>query len=83
MDNRHYFNAVAHSVDTLKQEHMQFTDTLQRILPGLAQASATDQDRLNTICGDLSALLGQLDDHTRREGDLLQEALLQDEGGEG
>ena len=70
-------------IDSLKREHVQFSDTLHRILPGLAQASATDRERLDAICAELGTLLGQLDEHTRREGDLLQEALLRDEGGEG
>ena len=70
-------------VEALRQEHDQFRKSLNRILARLRRVAPTDHEAFTKISDDLSGLLGKLDQHSRKEIDLLQHALLEDEGGEG
>jgi hemerythrin HHE cation binding domain-containing protein len=70
-------------VDTLQREHAQFRRRLSRILSALRKLDPTDHVTFDNVSHDLLALLDQLDEHGKKETDLLQEALLTDEGGEG
>jgi hypothetical protein len=70
-------------VEKLQGEHAQFRKSLTRILARLRAVAPADRDTLESISQDLLGLLEQLDAHGKREVDLLQDALLTDEGGEG
>ena len=70
-------------VEALRQEHDQFRKRLNRILSRLRRVEPTDHAAFTKISDDLTALLEHLDEHSRKEIDLLQHALLEDEGGEG
>jgi hypothetical protein len=70
-------------VAELRAEHDYFRSQLSRILSRIKRASPTDHEGFAKLSSDLLALLERLDVHSKKETDLLQEALLQDEGGEG
>ncbi|MBI3839522.1 MAG: hemerythrin domain-containing protein [Planctomycetia bacterium] len=70
-------------VEALRQEHDRFRKALSRILRRLRRVEPTDHAAFAKISDDLLALLEKLDEHSRRETDLLQHALLEDNGGEG
>ena len=70
-------------VAELRAEHDYFRTRLARILSRIKRASPTDHEGFTRLSGDILELLEKLDAHSKKETDLLQEALLQDEGGEG
>jgi hypothetical protein len=71
------------AVRALRREHVEFRKGVRDILGRLRSVAVTDQATFARITDDLSALLARLDEHHVKETDLLQEALLRDEGGEG
>jgi hemerythrin-like domain-containing protein len=78
-ENPHLDRAVA----ALRDEHDQFRDAAQRVLERLARISDHDGSEMDPVCDELLQLLRMLDTHREREGGLLQEAMVRDEGGEG
>lgn len=70
-------------VDALRQEHDQFRKASLQVLHGLETVAPTDQTTFRNVCDEALALLEKLDDHTRKEADLVQEAFDRDDGGEG
>jgi hypothetical protein len=74
---------LSDQVKALRREHVQFRKSVRDILMRLKHVLPTDGDRFAAITRDLVALLETLDVHHTKETDLLQEALLRDEGGEG
>ena len=74
---------LAETVAALRAEHLQFRKSLRGILARLNGLSPNDHDGLAEASSDLTMLLDRLEAHGKKETDLLQEALLTDEGGEG
>jgi hypothetical protein len=74
---------LAKTVDALKQDHEHFRGVVRRIVHRLERISPTDRLGFNDLCDDLTGQLDKLDEHHRKEVDLLQEALEREEGGEG
>jgi hypothetical protein len=70
-------------VQALRKEHGVFRKSLGSILGRLRRVAPDDRTTFAKISDDLLALLEKLDHHSRKEIDLLQKALLTDEGGEG
>lgn len=70
-------------VEALRREHDEFRAATARILARLRRLAPTDHQGFAKASEKLLALLDKLDAHSKKEIDLLQEALLQDEGGEG
>jgi len=70
-------------VSALQLEHEEFRKTLGRILARLRRVGPTDHDRFNKASHDLLGLLERIEQHGKKETDLLQDALLTDSGGEG
>jgi hypothetical protein len=68
---------------SLRGEHLDFRETVERVVPSMERLSANDRDRFEHECHELSTLLDRVDRHDQRETDLLQEVLCRDEGGEG
>ncbi len=69
-------------VQDLREEHGSFRTTLNRLVGRFEQLSPTEQSCFDAACEDLATLLQSVDAHSSREVHLLQDALLQDEGGE-
>jgi len=69
--------------DALRVEHDTFRASLERLVPSLDALSPEDEPRFHQVCGEIVALLDKVDRHDAKEIDLLQDALLLDEGGEG
>lgn len=67
----------------LRQEHDQFREELSSILARLRGVGPTDHDSFTNVSHDLVAMLERVDEHSKKETELLQEVLLRDEGGEG
>lgn len=74
---------LSDAVAALHAEHARLRQSLSRILARLGRVAPTNRATFAVIVADLSALLDQIDVHNSKEADLLQEALLRDEGGEG
>lgn len=67
----------------LRAEHDAFRQTLRELLPDVERLSPADEAHFNALCDEIDRLLRRIDQHDEDEADLLQEALLTDEGGEG
>src|SRR5262249_17744648 len=74
---------MSKQVDALRQEHDQFRKASRQVLHGLETVAPTDQRTFRNVCEEALSLLNKLDDHTRKEVDLVQEAFDRDSGGEG
>jgi hypothetical protein len=70
-------------VHALKQEHDRFRYAIRRIVHELKQVAPWDGYALDEICAELAGLLDRLERHGKKEAKLFQEALEQEEGGEG
>lgn len=73
----------------LRLEHEEFRALLCKLqpsiesLPSIASLSDEEMGCFNRLCDELCGLLNRIDAHEEKEDDLLQEAFLYDEGGEG
>ena len=74
---------LAEKITALKREHEVFRDQVHRLVARLDRVQPHDRTELEKVCIDIGDLLGRIDEHSRKEADLLQEAFLRDEGGEG
>jgi hemerythrin-like domain-containing protein len=72
---------LGRATDALKDEHEQFRTEARRVVRRLDLLPSTDLAALGQVCDDLLALLRQIEEHSRKELTLLQEAFGQDEGG--
>ena len=70
-------------VDALRQEHDQFRKEASHIVQQFENVLPTDGDSFARICADLAGLLKRLDVHNKKEVTLMQQAFVQDEGGQG
>ena len=70
-------------VEALRQEHDQFRRSLRRTSARLENLAVDDVPRFEIVCDELRALLERIDQHSGKEIDLIQRALVQDEGGQG
>jgi hemerythrin-like domain-containing protein len=71
------------AVAGLRQDHDRFRESARRVVQRLERASADNPTALTAICDEILTLLRQLDEHSKMEVGLLQEALTRDTGGEG
>ena len=70
-------------VDALRVEHEQFRNGLNRIVYRLEGLGPAEHEPFEQVCEKLKSLLEQVDLHSGKETELLQNALLTEEGGEG
>jgi hypothetical protein len=70
-------------IDTLRRDHARFRARLQQLIMELNEISEWEEPRFEEVCSRLSELLDDVDHHDAQEIELLQEALLSDDGGEG
>ncbi|MDZ4821642.1 MAG: hemerythrin domain-containing protein [Planctomycetota bacterium] len=70
-------------VEALRQQHDEFRETLRQIVAGLEEVTAGNQQQFASLCERLTTLLAKLDEHSKKETELVQEAFLREEGGEG
>jgi hemerythrin-like domain-containing protein len=85
-----YMNVVTESypefterTEKLRSEHDRFREMLGRINYRLERLSPADVVAFEENCTQLSKLLEEINDHNQRETSLIQEAFLEDVGGEG
>jgi len=71
------------TVDALRQQHETFRHSVRRLVHRLEQTSSTDLASFDGLCEELSVLLDQLEEHNKKEIDLMQEAAEREDGGEG
>jgi hemerythrin-like domain-containing protein len=69
--------------ELLLAEHQDFRAALDSIVPAMDALSKDEQQQFEQLCQEIRALLQRIDEHDRKEVEILQEALLSDEGGEG
>ena len=67
----------------LRTQHDHFRALLYQILPTIDSLKPVEEHRFEEICGNISKLLESVEKHDSDEINLIQEALLFDEGGEG
>ena len=70
-------------VERLERDHDKFRRTMRRLLPVVEALNEYQCEEFETVCGEIAAFLDRIDRHDAEEINLLQEALLMDEGGEG
>ena len=70
-------------VDALRKDHDQFRKAVSRIVSRLERISSADPTTTGLVCDEMLVLLEGLEDHNRKESDLLQEAFDREGGGEG
>lgn len=85
-----YMNAVTEScpqyterTEKLRRDHDRFREAIGRINYRLEHLSPADVMSFEDNCGSLNQLLDEINDHNQRETELIQEAFLEDVGGEG
>jgi hemerythrin-like domain-containing protein len=71
------------AVEALRAEHDEFRGEITRLVQSLASVAPTDQNTLNGVCEQATALLKKVDEHNKKEADIFQEAFEREEGGEG
>jgi hypothetical protein len=80
VDTKPYFQ---NRIDQLARDHARFRERLKRLMVDLNDIKEWEEPRFEAACDDLRRLLGDISEHDDRERDLLQEATLLDDGGEG
>ncbi len=70
-------------VERLAQDHNNFRNVMRHLLPVVEALEEFQDEEFDILCREITDLLEQVDRHDTEEIDLLQEALLMDEGGEG
>jgi hemerythrin-like domain-containing protein len=70
-------------VDGLRQEHDQFRKASHEVVGQLGNVAPNDQTTFRKACDEVLTLLKNLDEHTRKEVELVQETFGRDCGGEG
>jgi len=69
--------------ETLRAQHDLFREQLATIVIAAEKVDDYDATRICAVCNEVALMLAKIDKHDRNEIDLIQEALLRDEGGEG
>jgi hemerythrin-like domain-containing protein len=70
-------------IDVLAADHQRIRARLKQIVPRLDTINEWQDEEFNAVCDEIRELLDGLDRHDAAEIELLQEAMLMDEGGEG
>jgi len=74
---------LEHRVQRLQQQHDEFRELIEELKPEVAALTALPSSRAQVVCHRLVDLLNRVDQHDIEEIELLQQALVCDEGGEG
>jgi hypothetical protein len=69
--------------EALKSEHDAFRGRTRMLVQRLERLPATEVKTLDGLCGELLDLLTRVEEHNAKETALIQEAIHQDDGGEG
>lgn len=70
-------------IEPLHADHDRFRASLTEIMHSLKQATARQAQGLEATCHQIRGLLADVDAHDRTECELLQQVILQEDGGEG
>ena len=70
-------------IESLNGDHDRFRARLRQVVRQLEALSDWEEERFESACDEIRRLLRDVDRHDSREIELLQEAMLIDEGGEG
>ena len=74
---------MCYRVDRLAQDHQRFRESIEHLLPEVEALCEYQSEDFEDVCQQIYALLDSVDRHDEAEVELLQEAFLFDEGGEG
>ncbi len=74
---------LQHRIERLAGDHARFRQRARAIEPMIDSVSEFDERRFQEVCREIRSLLAEVDEHDSQEIELLQDALLWDEGGEG
>lgn len=74
---------LSRATETLRGEHELFRKEARQFVQRLERLSAMEPVVLGQVCDDLLILLDKIEQHSQKEMNLLQEAFIQEEGGEG
>jgi predicted nuclease with TOPRIM domain len=70
-------------LESLAADHGSFRRRLKQLTPELTALSEWQEDHFNRLAADLRQLLDDVDEHDRQEVELLQQSLVEEEGGGG
>lgn len=74
---------MQHRIERLERQHEEFRELIEELKPEVAVLNVLPAARAQVICHRLVDLLNRVDQHDLEEIELLQQALVCDEGGEG
>ena len=70
-------------LESLAGDHESFRRRLKRMLPELNALNEWEESSFKRVCNDLQQLLDDIDRHDKQEVELLQQSLVEEEGGQG
>ena len=70
-------------IKRLQREHRELRTRLDELSPSVDALPGLPEDQFEYVCSQIAELLDRVDQHDMAEIELLQDALLHDEGGEG
>ena len=70
-------------VERLAEDHQRFRESIEQLIPEIESLCEFQNEQFEDICQQINDLLDRVDHHDEQEVELLQEAFLDDEGGEG
>ncbi|MCA9248711.1 MAG: hemerythrin domain-containing protein [Planctomycetales bacterium] len=75
--------SLTEEAQQLLSDHDVFRESLRDLVPEIEGLDPQDETRFNSLCDEVARLIRRMEEHDLREGELLQELYLRDEGGEG
>lgn len=85
-----YLHAVAvdkpnlsHRIDRLQNDHQALRRRVEELVPAVDRLEETQHQQLDAVCSQIDSLLHEVERHDHAEIKLLQDLMLDDEGGEG
>jgi hypothetical protein len=74
---------LSRAADALGAQHDAFRGEARRLVERLERPQATEAPGLDEVCAGLPRLLDRIEEHSRKEVALFQEAIAREDGGEG
>ena len=74
---------MQHRIEQLEHDHEQFRKRSKQLLHEMEEISEYECEQFDQACHKIADFLAHVDQHDKKEIQLLQETLLCDEGGEG
>lgn len=74
---------LSHRIDRLQDDHQSLRRRVKELVPAVHQLKETEPQQLDEVCSEIDSLLHDVEKHDHAEIKLLQDLMLEEEGGEG